>query len=162
MEINIRSRQSGKTLSLIKSSEIRQIPIVCANHVEVNRIMRIAKEQGYNIPQPISAQEPSKIRGRTHECLVDNADWILEQFLGVHIARATFTSQKQENDDKETKTEELLNGIVKILERDVQTGEAWNPEYWRKHRLHRAKTILDFLIKYDSYDSRWYAQHNNV
>lgn len=93
MRIDIRPRGGGKTLSLIRESEVMQIPIVCANHNEVNRIMGIAKDLGYDIPNPIAMAQLDKLRGLTHQCLVDNADWILESFLGVNVLKATFTEE---------------------------------------------------------------------
>ena len=94
MEIDIRPRHSGKTLSLIQQSVALNIPIVCANNTEVNRLIDTAKNLGYDaMPCPIPATSADKLLGRSDRCLVDNADWILEYFLKAHIVRATFTEE---------------------------------------------------------------------
>ena len=91
MRIDIRPRGGGKTISLIQESAVHQVPIVCATHEEAVRIIRVAKESGYNIPTPIAMREVEKLKGLTHQCLVDNADWVLERFLGAKVVKATFT-----------------------------------------------------------------------
>ena len=47
--------------------------------------------------------------------------------------------------------EKQIEGIVKLLELDVQAGEAWTPLVWLENRTHRAKTILKFLKEQAGY-----------
>jgi len=96
MEIDIRPRASGKTLSCIQESVALNIPIVCANESEVDRILAVARAEGFRaMPCPISAGRADKLLGRSDSCIVDNADWVLELFLKAKIIRATFTEEEK-------------------------------------------------------------------
>jgi hypothetical protein len=91
MKLIVRPRNSGKTKTIILKSSANNIPIVCANQIEVDRILATAKNMGIHIPCPISAHTASKLLGRSDACYVDNADWILEQFLHARVVEATVT-----------------------------------------------------------------------
>ena len=56
-EIYVGSRQSGKTIELIKRSCLYGQTIVAATSVSVRYIERKAKELGLNIPTPITYDE---------------------------------------------------------------------------------------------------------
>ena len=91
-EIFIGGRGYGKTLELVKKSAANQIYIVCATRGSALRIAEMARELGYNIPFPITLRE-LPIRSRNiNEVYVDDADILLEYFVGRHIKEATMTN----------------------------------------------------------------------
>jgi len=96
MKIVVHPRKSGKTVSLIRESVSKNIPIICQSKAESIRIIEQAKQLGYsNILTPLSISEVNKLRGNLNRiCLVDNADNILENLIGCRIDIATFTDEE--------------------------------------------------------------------
>lgn len=90
MNLIIRPVRGGKTATLVMLSAETGIYIVCTNRSQVDNIQRIAKSLGVKIPFPIMIEE-LPIRGHIDSVLVDNADMLLEKFIGRPVITATIT-----------------------------------------------------------------------
>lgn len=89
-EICIGGRQSGRTTRMIKKAAENNIYIVAANGSRAHFIYSMAREMGLSIPFPITVSELQQIKlfGRRdiREVYVDDADDVLERFIGVHVS----------------------------------------------------------------------------
>lgn len=89
-EICIGRRQSGRTTRMIKKAAENNIHIVVANGPRAHFIHSMAREMGLSIPFPITVSELKQIKLLGHrdirEVYVDDADDVLEQFIGVHVS----------------------------------------------------------------------------
>lgn len=56
MKIINLGRGQGKTIRLLYASEWNDIPIVCATHTSKEHLIRMARELGLKIPEPIVAK----------------------------------------------------------------------------------------------------------
>ena len=92
-----RGRQTGKTHDLIITSHITGIPIVCYNQVQVQNIKDMAKNMGYEIPEPFTYTNYTKTRSTVaqHDILIDNLEFFLEdmldQYFKTHVVAATIS-----------------------------------------------------------------------
>lgn len=95
----IMSRGTGKTLLLIRQSNMLSVPILCATEQSAKHIKQQACEIGCIIPEPISAASLSSARGRNDikSVLVDNAEDVLasliRQLSGASIEAITISPE---------------------------------------------------------------------
>lgn len=97
MKIIIKPRQSGKTTKLIKMSAKSGACIVCRTEHEVQALFHMAKNDGINIPKPISyaAFVGSRYVGKNiNAFLIDNVDLLLEHISLIRIEAITLTKEK--------------------------------------------------------------------
>lgn len=90
-KITIGGRGCGKTIRLIKESSKHKIPIVCTNRARAKSIKELANELGYEIPDIITIVHVPVRSHSVKEVLVDDADDVLESFIGTHIREITLT-----------------------------------------------------------------------
>lgn len=87
-------RASGKTTELVRLSELTGIPIVVPSAFSVRDVERIADKMGADISRPIPSSNSSRrLRASRYGAVyVDEAQWILEDVLGVPVKVAVFDS----------------------------------------------------------------------
>lgn len=96
MKLIDKKRGSGKTTSLIYTSEITGYPIVTQNCRSVKQILEQTQKFGVKIPKPMTVAE---MRGmRFDKILIDEGLSIIEDALrayfgGIEVAAVTFTSK---------------------------------------------------------------------
>lgn len=94
-----RPRQSGKSTDLIKMSAVTGHYIVTANRARAEILFELAKELGYNIPNPFTVDDylrSRKLKGSfIKEILIDDADAVLQAvFDTVRIEAITMTYEE--------------------------------------------------------------------
>lgn len=97
MEIVRMNRGTGKTTELIKKSNEKCIPIICADINRVKYISDYAKKLNINIPRPLPVnqliQNKHIFRGvKFTTVLVDDIENVLGSVLGIKIDKATTSS----------------------------------------------------------------------
>lgn len=89
-EICIGGRQSGRTTRMIKKAAENNIYILVANQSRAYTVYEMAHRMGLSIPFPVTVWElqNKNLVGRRHirEVYVDDADDVLEQFIGTHVS----------------------------------------------------------------------------
>lgn len=95
MKVIYGSRRSGRTTQLIEACAEAEkngeaCCIVCHSHQEARRIMQRAEEMGLEIPYPISF-DALPLKGTNHymKLYIDNAEFLLQQMLGMPIEAVT-------------------------------------------------------------------------
>ncbi len=97
IKILSRPRAAGKTYESILESERTGAVIICASVNEARRIEVEARRMGKKIPQPQPCHEAyTRMQGRRCGVIVDNADWVLREFLGQDVSAVTFTGPPAE------------------------------------------------------------------
>ena len=82
-------RCSGKTVKLVRLSEMTGQPIVCRTKGRAKYISYVASEMHANIPQPLSVIEFDAHRdGLPNKVLVDDALEVLEELLHAQVLQA--------------------------------------------------------------------------
>ena len=97
MDIIYGGRGQGKTVTLVKYSAEKKIPIVVFNEPSRRRILEIAHNLGVRIPEPISIE---KIRSRrakashVDKCVLDDIERILSDSLdGISVQAFTIDTE---------------------------------------------------------------------
>lgn len=89
-EIVIGGRQTGRTTRMIKKAAENNIYIVVANPARAHIVAWMAREMGLSIPYPVTVWElqQKKLIGRRdiREVYIDDADAVLEEFIGTHVS----------------------------------------------------------------------------
>lgn len=87
MEKIIIKRGGGKTVNLIKMSAQTGDYIICHNIHEANRIQKVARDLGYDIPLPITYHEflNGNYGKRISGFLIDNIEMFLQGLSDVPI-----------------------------------------------------------------------------
>ncbi len=88
MRIIAGPRCSGKTTALIQESAETGVPIIAPSMAMANYIKMIAKEQGMDIPEPMSINKIVNKGGRPGEYLIDEVEMCLRQ-LGINPIAVT-------------------------------------------------------------------------
>lgn len=88
--IVIGGRRTGRTTRMIKKSAEKNIYIVVANRARAYTIAEMARRMGLSISFPVTVWElqQKNLIGRRdiREVYVDDADAVLEQFIGTHVS----------------------------------------------------------------------------
>lgn len=88
--IVIGGRRTGRTTRMIKKAAENNIYIVVANQARAYTIAEMARRMGLSIPFPVTVWElqQKNLIGRRdiREVYVDDADAVLEQFVGTHVS----------------------------------------------------------------------------
>lgn len=102
--IILRGRAQGKTHDLIITSHMTWTPIVCHNETAVRNVKKMAREMGYNIPEPMSITTFKKYYTLDKEILVDDLDFLIEdilnQYFGAHVMVASMTLGEEDEGGK--------------------------------------------------------------
>lgn len=103
MKIIARDRRKGKTTDLIKESALTGNYILVSNHTEAQVIFQLAHQMKLSIPLPVTIRELSlpKNQGtsiRRDGILVDNAERVLQQLLGIKINTLTISINEEEDE----------------------------------------------------------------
>lgn len=89
-EIVIGGRQTGRTTRMIKKAAENNIYIVVANSVRAKIVNEMARSMGLSIPYPVTVWElkQKNLIGRRYirEVYIDDADAVLEEFIGIHVS----------------------------------------------------------------------------
>lgn len=89
-EIFIGGRRTGRTTRMIKKAAENNIYIVVANRGRALCIDKMAREMGLSILFPITVWELKQMKScigrRIREVYVDDADAVLEEFIGTHVS----------------------------------------------------------------------------
>lgn len=98
MKVIMLPRNSGKTASLIKESEMTGYSIVCINDTERERIKALAKNEfKVTIPEPVTFYEFTRkkfLQMKVKGFLIDNAEMLLKNIAhGVHIETITINTK---------------------------------------------------------------------
>lgn len=97
MKVIVRGRQAGKTTKLIKECYKHGGYIVCHSHGEAQRIFKVAREMGCEVPLPISYDEflRREYYGPGVKKLhIDNVDMLLAHIAKSTIYTVTITREK--------------------------------------------------------------------
>lgn len=101
MEVICRGRRGGKTIEAIKKAVRNNYTLVCCSANEVERVQKIAKELGVEIPQPITFSEftnGSELKTAASGYVIDNVDMLLQKMAGGKPIRAiTATYEPRKN-----------------------------------------------------------------
>lgn len=102
MKVIARGRRTGKTIEIIKESALTGNYILVRNHTEAQRILRLAQKMKLSIPLPVTVSEVSlgRIQGTSIKrdgILVDNAEFVLQQLLGIKINTLTISINEEED-----------------------------------------------------------------
>lgn len=84
------TRRSGKSSALIKVSEQTGLPIVTENAHVAHAVQRQALRMGADIPKPYARPFATKSIGLRGRVLVDEAQMILEEHIGLPVEVCTF------------------------------------------------------------------------
>lgn len=89
-EIVIGGRCTGKTTRMIKKAAENNIYIVVANLARAYTVAEMARRMGLSIPFPVTVWElqQKNLIGRRdiREVYIDDADAVLEHFVGTHVS----------------------------------------------------------------------------
>lgn len=97
-KIIIKPRQTGRTTELIKMAAENNLYIVTTDRQRALYIDKMARELGLNIPFPITLRELPiyPYSSFIKEVLIDDADHVLEQCVGVKIKAITMEEPHDE------------------------------------------------------------------
>ncbi len=113
-------RQGGKTTMLLRRAAKQQAIIVVSSRLEAERLKLYAKQLELMIPDPITINEISKLKGRSVRVMVDDIELVLEQVLQQAIQLSTATGARIKH---------------------------WSPEEGRDHPIYIATTSGDSDLK---------------
>lgn len=101
MKVIIKPRGSGKSILLVKTASINQIPILCRTIAQKRIYEKRAKELGLPIPQVYTVNDLilNHTRGGTYKhILVNEADSVLAEFIRqtsyLELLMATMTIEE--------------------------------------------------------------------
>lgn len=104
MKVIARGRCSGKTMELVKESAMTGSYILVRDRSMVQEVEKLAIKMNLKIPYPITPDEIQ--RGKAYGTsikrdgvLVDNAELVLQQLLGVKINALTVSIFELEDDE---------------------------------------------------------------
>ena len=103
MEIIYGGRGQGKTVTLIKMSSERNIPILVTTETECKRILKQAEKLNVTIPTPITWNDiiSGNIKPRhINSCVIDETEYFLDYILGG-IKVEAFTLRSYEDGYRE-------------------------------------------------------------
>lgn len=95
MKVIADKRGSGKTTKLLYASHVTGTPIVVATLQQKSFLLGMARELNIDIPDPISistSRELDKLDCHS-SVLIDNAEWVLKNILGVNIVAMTVSTE---------------------------------------------------------------------
>lgn len=101
MKVIVRPRQMGKTSDLIEYASKNDYVIVCQNHRAREHIQRLADKLGCKIRPPIYPRkltDNSRAIKDSMKCIdakgivVDDIEWVLQEFLGMGMLIRGFTA----------------------------------------------------------------------
>jgi thymidine kinase len=87
MKVIVGPRQSGKSTKLVELAAKNNLTIITFNHPSISYLMDIAKKHGHEIKDPVFADGKSTSRKFGGDCVIDEADFILEKMLGLDFCR---------------------------------------------------------------------------
>ena len=97
MKIIADKRKSGKTVRIVVESSVKNIPILVPNRCMGKLVLDTAKWLDLKIPEPITINDITNPVFRpvlANGILIDEAQMIMQQILGVIIHTMTLTNQK--------------------------------------------------------------------
>lgn len=99
MDIDCSARRSGKTQRMIERSARDWLYIVCIDRREVQRVFKLAREQGLDIPFPLTFDE--FLRGSycsrgVRGVLIDNIDVAVQRMSKVPIVSVSLARPESE------------------------------------------------------------------
>lgn len=78
-------RGTGRTTKLVKRSYETGYPILVSCSSSANYIKKIANDLSVVIPEPIIYHNNTNIFHGIRKVIIDNADYLLQQILGISI-----------------------------------------------------------------------------
>lgn len=104
MRLLIKDRAKGKTTQMIYTSESTGYPIIVETQMQKNFIMDKAKEMDIIIPEPITMNEATNIKGRIRaddKVIIDEGYNIIEKalraYIGCDVVAVTLTDRIKEH-----------------------------------------------------------------
>jgi hypothetical protein len=76
-------RQSGKTTSAILRAVEKNAIIVCHSSESAKYTKQLAEKMGVSIKSPICCFDTARLKGKNVPIIIDNAELVLANFLGV-------------------------------------------------------------------------------
>lgn len=100
MKIIARGRRTGKTMEVIRESARTGNYILVSNQFQAKNVFKLSLEMGVSIPYPLTVSEMEKgsiqrTSVKRDGIIVDNADYILQQLLGVKVNTMTISIAKE-------------------------------------------------------------------
>lgn len=100
MKIIARGRRAGKTMEVIRESARTGNYILVSNQFQAQNVFKLSLEMGLSIPYPLTVSEMEKgsIQStsiKREGILIDNADFIIQQLLGVKVNTMTISIAKE-------------------------------------------------------------------